>query len=67
MYSPQETQRTLGTPSRKYPRFNVELIEIANHDHWDYDKASKFNHTAWEFLKKYELDSDPQYQKYKWN
>ena len=42
----------------------VELIEIANHDHWYYDKAAKFNQTAWEFLKKYELDSDPQYQKY---
>jgi poly(3-hydroxybutyrate) depolymerase len=47
--------------------FTVDLIEIANHDHWYYDKASKFNQTAWEFLKKYELDHDPQYQKYKWN
>jgi poly(3-hydroxybutyrate) depolymerase len=47
--------------------FTVDLVEIANHDHWYYDKASKFNQTAWEFLKKYELDSDPQYQKYKWN
>jgi predicted esterase len=47
--------------------FPVELIEIPNHDHWYYDKASKFNQTAWEFLKKYELDAEPQYQKYKWN
>ncbi len=47
--------------------FPVELIEIANHDHWYYDKAAKFNQTAWTFLKKYELDADPQYQKYKWN
>ena len=47
--------------------FPVDLIEIENHDHWYYDKASKFNQTAWEFLKKYELDSDPRYQKYKWN
>jgi poly(3-hydroxybutyrate) depolymerase len=45
----------------------VDLIEIKNHDHWYYDKASKFNQTAWEFLKKYELDTDPQYQKYKWD
>lgn len=45
----------------------VDLIEIENHDHWYYDKASKFNQTAWEFLKKYELDADPRYQKYKWN
>lgn len=47
--------------------FTVDLIEIANHDHWYYDKAAKFNQTAWEFLKKYELDADPKYQKYNWN
>jgi len=47
--------------------FTVELAVIADHDHWYYDKASKFNQTAWQFLKKYELDADPQYQKYKWN
>ena len=45
----------------------VELIEIKDHDHWYYDKASTFNQTAWEFLKKYELQADPQYQKYKWD
>ena len=47
--------------------FTVELAVIADHDHWYYDKASRFNQTAWQFLKKYELDADPQYQKYKWN
>ena len=46
--------------------FPVDLIEIQNHDHWYYDKASKFNQTAWEFLKKHELAGDPRYQKYKW-
>ena len=45
----------------------VDLIEIDNHDHWYYDKASTFNRTAWEFLKKYQLDAEPQYQKYNWN
>lgn len=45
----------------------VELIEIPNHDHWYYDSASTFNRTAWEFLKKYELESDPSYQQYDWN
>ena len=45
----------------------VDLIEIENQDHWYYDKASKFNQTAWEFLKKHELDADPRYQKYNWN
>ena len=44
----------------------VNLIEIENHDHWYYDKASKFNQTAWEFLKQHELTADPKYQKYKW-
>lgn len=47
--------------------FTVELTEIAGHDHWYYDKAAKFNQTAWEFLKKYELDVEPKYQKYNWN
>ena len=47
--------------------FPVDMIEIENHDHWYYDKAAKFNQTAWEFLKKYELDADPFYQKYKWD
>ena len=45
----------------------VELVEIKDHDHWYYDQSAKFNHTAWEFLKKYELQADPQYQKYKWD
>ena len=51
----------------KQKGFTVDLIEIAGHDHWYYDQASKFNQTAWQFLKKYELDADPQYQKYRWN
>ena len=45
----------------------LNLIEIENHDHWYYDKASKFNQTAWEFLKQHELTADPKYQKYKWD
>jgi poly(3-hydroxybutyrate) depolymerase len=51
----------------KAKEFPVELIEIANHDHWYYDKAAKFNQTAWEFLKKQELAGQPRYQKYNWN
>lgn len=47
--------------------FPVDMVEIKNHDHWYYDKASKFNQTAWEFLKKHELDADPQFQKYNFN
>lgn len=45
----------------------IDLIEIENHDHYYYGKASKFNQTAWEFLKKHELAGDPHFQKYKWN
>src|SRR5690242_15615560 len=47
--------------------FPVELNEIPNHDHWYYDQAAKFNQTAWEFLKRVELYSEPRYQKYNWN
>jgi poly(3-hydroxybutyrate) depolymerase len=45
----------------------IDLIEITNHDHWYYDDAKSFNKTAWEFLRKYELDAEPRYQKYKWD
>src|SRR6266478_3972176 len=41
--------------------FSAELTEIAGHDHWYYDMAPKINLKAWEFLKKYELESDPVY------
>ena len=44
----------------------IDLIEIKNHDHYYYDKASKFNQTAWEFLKQHELPADPYFQKYEW-
>ncbi len=47
--------------------FPVDLIEIKNHDHFYYGSAAKFNQTAWEFLKKYELPEDPLYQSYSWN
>jgi poly(3-hydroxybutyrate) depolymerase len=44
--------------------FAVQLTEIPNHDHWYYDLAPKINREAWEFLKKYELTQDPQYEQY---
>jgi poly(3-hydroxybutyrate) depolymerase len=47
--------------------FSVELIELAGHDHWYYDLAPKINRTAWDFLKKYELESDPIYRKFNFN
>ena len=58
----RETRDALKTAG-----FTVELTEITNHDHWYYDQAPKFNQTAWEFLKKVELDAEPRYQKYNWN
>lgn len=42
--------------------FSVELTEMPGHDHWYYDLAPKINRTAWDFLKKYELESDPIYR-----
>ena len=47
--------------------FPVELTELPNHDHWYYDLAPKINRAAWDFLKKYELESDPVYRKFNFN
>ena len=47
--------------------FSVELTELPGHDHWYYDLAPKINRTAWDFLKKYELESDPVYRKFNFN
>jgi poly(3-hydroxybutyrate) depolymerase len=47
--------------------FAIELTELPNHDHWYYDLAPKINRTAWDFLKRYELESDPIYRKFNFN
>ncbi len=47
--------------------FAVELTEVPGHDHNYYDLASKINQSAWEFLKKHQLNEDPQYEQYNWN
>lgn len=44
--------------------FSIEVTEMPGHDHWYYDLAPGINHDAWEFLKKYELTSDPRYSDY---
>jgi poly(3-hydroxybutyrate) depolymerase len=46
--------------------FGVELTEISGHDHNYYDSASKINQSAWEFLRKHQLNEDPQYEQYNW-
>ncbi|SRR6266498_515094 len=47
--------------------FAVDLTELPGHDHWYYDLAPKINAKAWEFLKLYELESDPVYRKFQFN
>jgi poly(3-hydroxybutyrate) depolymerase len=47
--------------------FSVELMELPGHDHWYYDLAPKINLRAWEFLKKYELETDQIYRKFQFN
>ena len=47
--------------------FSVELTELPGHDHNYYDVASKINQSAWEFLKKHQLNEDPRYEQYTWN
>jgi poly(3-hydroxybutyrate) depolymerase len=47
--------------------FTVELTEMPGHDHWYYDLAPKINQNAWDFLKKHQLNEDPQFEQYNWN
>lgn len=47
--------------------FSAELMELPGHDHWYYDLAPKINLRAWEFLKKYELETDQVYRKFHFN
>ena len=47
--------------------FKCELTELKNHTHWYYDKASEINRGAWDFLKGYELTSEPKYAQHQFN
>jgi poly(3-hydroxybutyrate) depolymerase len=47
--------------------FNSELTEIKGHTHWYYDRAPEINRSAWEFLKRYELNGEPLYEEYQFN
>jgi predicted esterase len=44
--------------------FTIEVTEMPGHNHWYYDLAPSINAGAWEFLRKYELTSDPRYSPY---
>ena len=46
--------------------FSSELTEIKEHTHWYYDRAPEINRSAWDFLKKYELVGDPNYEKHQY-
>jgi predicted esterase len=41
--------------------FTIEVSEMPGHNHWYYDLAPDINQKAWDFLKKYELPSEPKY------
>ncbi len=43
---------------------NVELTVIKGHDHWYYDRAPEINRNVWEFLKRHELNGEPQFIAY---
>src|SRR5438132_4983047 len=60
-FPPKVVRATRDTLNAK--GFAVELTELRNHDHWYYDLAPKITRTAWDFLKRYELESDPIYRK----
>jgi poly(3-hydroxybutyrate) depolymerase len=44
--------------------FPVELVEMANHDHWYYDLAPKINAAAWTFFAAHALAEDPAYEEH---
>ena len=44
--------------------FTIEVTEMPGHTHWYYDVAPSINQSAWKFLRKYELTSEPRYSQY---
>ncbi len=44
--------------------FPAQVTEMPGHDHWYYDLAPKINEAAWDFLKQYELPSEPHYAEF---
>lgn len=44
--------------------FDVEVTVMKGHNHRYYDKAEKINVQLWDYLKKYELAEEPQYERY---
>lgn len=44
--------------------FPVELTEIKGHTHNYYSRSSEINKSAWEFLRKQELEEEPVYRQY---
>ena len=47
--------------------FNSELTEIKGHTHSYYDRAEEINRSAWEFLKRHELNIEPKYQQHRFD
>jgi poly(3-hydroxybutyrate) depolymerase len=45
----------------------VDLELIKGHDHWYYDRAKKFNTSAWEFLVTHDLGEAPRFHEYRFN
>ncbi len=44
--------------------FDVEMTIMKGHNHWYYDLAPKINEQLWNYLKKYELTEEPEYEQY---
>ena len=61
----EDVRRTRDDLNRQ--GFAAELTELPGHDHWYYDLAPKINQSAWDFLKKFQLNEDPRYEQYNYN
>lgn len=44
--------------------FDVEVTIMKGHDHSYYDMASKINEQLWNYLRRYELSEEPEYEQY---
>lgn len=48
--------------------FEVEVTVLKGHGHGSYyDKAAKINEQLWNYLKKYELSQEPEFERYQFN
>ena len=62
-FFPQDAVKTTGE-KLKERGLEVDLTIIKGHNHSYYDRAKEINVMIWEFMKKFELTEEPQFEQY---